>query len=65
MKNRKPYCSSNGCFMFECSSPSCPIKCPNCKFIYNGDLNKPTYKLCPKCHYCYLCNRIGKRFWIN
>lgn len=61
---RTPYCPLNGCFMFNGASGSCnPITCPNCKNVYNNDLNLPRTKLCTVCKYCYYCCRIGKRFY--
>jgi len=54
----KPYCPWNGCGMVNGAAPLCIFECLNC-----GHKWELTTKLCPKCHHCFMCGRIGKRFY--
>lgn len=60
---RKPYCSSNGCFMRNGAAPVSAETCKNCGTIYNDSLNSSITKLCPNCHFCPMCKRIGKKYF--
>lgn len=62
-KYRKPYCSSNGCFMINGAAPVSAFTCPVCGEVYNDGPNTVVTKLCPKCGRCPLCKRIGKKFF--
>ena len=62
-KFRKPYCSSNGCFMINGAAPISAITCPVCGAVYNNGLNSPVTKLCRSCKSCHMCKRIGKKYF--
>jgi hypothetical protein len=59
---KRPYCSSNGCFMINGAAPVSEIICPNCGTKYNGK-NSVVSKFCPNCNFCPMCKRIGKKFF--
>lgn len=59
-KKRTKWCPWNGCGMPNGAAMPVPVKCLNCECECTN-----VHKICPNCHSCLSCGRIGKKFFVK